>query len=799
MKVPISWLKEFIPFSHSPQELADLLTLAGLEVEGIESTALKFTGVVVGKVISVEKHPNADRLRVAIVSDGAEQFQVVCGAPNCRAGIKTAFAKIGATLTDAENKVHKIKKGKMRDVESHGMLCSAQELLLSDSHEGIMELPEEAIEGTALETLYGDAVLEVSLTPNLGHCFSLLGIARELSALIQTPYLLPAIEVNEGSKKIEDALRVQLIDKRQCARFACRLIEGITVKESPDWLKKKLEACGVRSINNVVDVGNLVMLELGQPLHLFDYDTIEGKQLTITSETSYDRLETLDEIERLIPPQALLISDQNKPLSFAGVMGGKNSGVTEKTVNVLIEAAYFPPQTVRKTCKLIGLKTDSSQRFEKGIDPNGVITALNRAVCLLQEIAGGEIRQGIIDETAHLFERKKIACRVERVNALLGTSLSLREMADIFQRLECEILSESAHQLNLAVPTYRNDLTAEIDLIEEIARIYGYNNIPKSTPKFGSSLLPHAPIYLLEKNVRTRLKAEGLQEFLTCDLISPTQAEMALENSLGQEALIHVLQPSSIEQSVLRTSLLPGLLQVVKYNKDHFNDTIFGFEVGRIHLKEKENFKEYSCAGIVLSGKSTPYHFDPKPKEVDFFDLKGIIENLLQGLNISGATFSVSHLHNFHPGRQAHIYVENVRIGALGEIHPAHVAKIDIGQRVYYAELNLHELFPLIRKQTAIKEPSPYPGSERDWTVTLKDDVSIDHFLDAVKKTSSRLLESVYLLDLYKSEQIGKDRKNATFRFFYRDPNKTVAFETVDKEHARLTTAVVEKLKDSLI
>lgn len=799
MKVPISWLKEFLNFSQSPQELADVLTLAGLEVEGIESTPLKFTGIVVGKVVATNKHPNADRLCVATVSDGREEFQVVCGAPNCRAGIKTAFAKIGATLTDGENKVHKIKKGKMRDVESYGMLCSASELGLSEDHDGIIELPEELAEGMPLETLYGDTVLEVSLTPNLGHCFSMLGIARELSALLNLPLQPLTTTVEEGLQPIDSLIKVSLLDKRQCTRFACRAITGITVAPSPEWLQKKLEACGIRSVNNVVDVGNLVMLETGQPLHLFDLDAIEGKHLIVTSQTHYPQMTTLDEQPRLIHPDELLVCDEKKPLSFAGVMGGLESAVTEKTKNVLIEAASFTPQAIRKSCKFLGLKTDSSQRFEKGTDPNGIPAALDRAVSLLKACAGGEIAQGIADQKIHAFEQKHIHCRIERVNHLLGTHLSLREVIQIFERLQCTLISETAHGITVAIPTYRHDLVKEIDLIEEVARIYGYQNIPKVQARYLSSTIPDAPIYLLEKNVRQRLKAEGLQELLTCDLISPAQAHMSLENSLSKEALIHVLQPSSIDQSVLRTTLLPGLLQVVKHNQDHFIDTLCGYEVGRIHIRERDHLKEFSCAGIVMSGRAAPYHFDPKPQEVDFFDLKGIIENLLLGLNITHAAFTPSHLHNFHPGRQAQIKVGEIKIGVLGEVHPKHLTALGINQRVYFAEINLHELFPLIPKHTSVKELTPYPGSERDWTLTLKADVPIDHLLGAIHSASSRLLESVFLLDLYKSEQIGKDRKNATVRFFYRDPNKTIAFETVEKEHARLTKAVAEKLKECLL
>ncbi|MBS0604958.1 MAG: phenylalanine--tRNA ligase subunit beta [Verrucomicrobia bacterium] len=793
MKVPLSWLKEYLNFTQSPQELADVLTLAGIEVEGIDASPLKFSGVVVGKVLEASKHPSADRLTVAKVTDGKEEFQIVCGASNCRAGIKVAFAKIGASLCDEEGKAFKIKRGKLRDVESFGMLCAADELGLGTG-EGIMELPEAYELGVELSVYYSDVILEVSLTPNLGHCMSILGLARDLSAQLGIPVKKPTYSLLEQGDPIEKLIQVQLIDKKQCPRYACRAVMGIKVGPSPDWLKKKVEASGVRSINNVVDVGNLVMLEVGQPLHMFDYDKISGKKLIITAQTEYKEIHTLDGTTRPIPPESLLICDTEKPLAFAGVMGGDGTAVSDATVNVLIESAYFSPQSIRKTTKLINLKSDSSQRFEKGIDPNNTVEAVNYAAYLLQKVAGGNIAKGAIDHKAHEFTEKKIVCRTERANKLIGTNLSTGEIAGLLGRLGIQTVEEKLHELLVCVPTYRNDISIEVDLIEEVARVYGYNNIPKPIPQHISSTISNAPLYELETAVRARLVGEGLQELMTCDLISPTQAAMAIENAMNKESLIAVMHSHSVDQSVLRATLLPGLLQAVKYNFDHGSPNIAGFEVGRVHFKENDQYFEPSTAGIILSGKRAPYHWDPKPQEFDFYDLKGYIENLLSGLKIDGIEFEVSHLHNFHPGRQAKIKKANATLGVLGEVHPDHVAKIDVPQRIFFAEINLNELMPLMPKQWKVADLAQFPGSERDWTVTLNDDQPIESVLRALKAVPSRLLEKVTLLDLYKSDQIGKDKKNATFRFFYRDTEKTIAFETVEKEHARITAAAAGKL-----
>jgi len=788
MKVSLSLLKEYLSFEHSPEEIAAVLTLAGIEVDAITSIGSSFSGVVVAEILEVEKHPSADRLRIAKVSDGEQIVQIVCGAPNCRAGIKTALAKIGAQLTDEEGKKFAIKKGKLRDVESYGMLCGADELQLGEG-EGIMELSSELGLGIELSTLYSDVIFELSLTPNLGHCLSILGIARELSAHLGIPLKKQLSPPQEGGAPIKTSIEVELIDKKQCPRYACRLVTGVKVGPSPEWLKRKLESCHLRSINNVVDVGNLVMLELGQPLHLFDYDKIEGGRLIVTSQTAYTELETLDGQRRAIPPDVLLICDQHKPLAFAGVMGGMSSAVTDHTVNVLIESAHFLPQSIRKAARLLQLKSDSSHRFEKGVDPHLVPQALDYAASLLSQVTGAVVAQGMIDIQAHPFPLKKIVCRTARVNALLGTHLSTSEIAQFLTSLHMQIIEESLTQLLVEVPSFRIDVTAEIDLIEEVARIYGYNHIVKAPPRHTSSFLMNAPLYEIEKKVRESLLQEGLQELMTCDLISPSQSTMSLMHSMTEENVVKVLQSHSVDQSVLRTTLLPGLLQVAKYNSDHGSSNLAGFEVGRIHFKEGENYMEPSVVGIILSGCRTPYHWDPKPQELDFSDLKGIVENLCERFKVKPLRFEISHFSQFHPGRQAKILVGDVVLGVLGELHPKHVEALGLSQRLLFAQMTINEFLHLSPKEWKVVPLVPFPGSERDWTLTVSETTPIETLMRAIHKTSSPLLERVLLLDLYKSAQIGEDKKNVTFRFFYRDKDKTMSFDEVEKEHARIVTA----------
>lgn len=640
------------------------------------------------------------------------------------------------------------------------------------------------IEVEGMDQVDGDVILDISLTPNLGHCLSIRGLARQLSALLDLPLKTPTFSFEEEADPIEQWVHVSLIDTAACQRYACRVITGVRVAPSPAWLQKRIEACGLRSINNIVDVGNLIMLAYGQPLHMFDYDTIAEKHILITSHTAYESLETLDSVKRAIPPDSVLIADPQKPLAFAGVMGGISSAVTEKTTTVLIESAYFTPQAIRKSSKHLNLKSDASYRFERGVDPNGTVEALTAATYYVQQVAGGAIAKGTSDTQVHAFHPKKIACRIARANALLGTHLSLREAADFLRRLGMDV-EERQTELIAAVPPFRSDLSIEEDLIEEIALIYGYNNIPKSAASHPASNLVHTPLYVFQTKMRRRLIAEGLQEFLCCDLISPAQAD---------QACIDVLHAKSLAQSVLRTSLLAGLMQAVKYNIDHYQPDISAFELGRIYLKQEEHFLEQSACGILLTGKRAPYHWDPKPQPFDFYDLKGIVDNCFSAFDVS-SSFEPSHLHHFHPGRQAYIVVDGANIGALGEVHPDVAQRLGVEERCYFAEWNLHELFLRLPQKKGVVDAPLYPGSQRDWTVTLPDDVSIARVLEAIHTVSSPLLHTVILLDLYKSEAIGKDNKNVTFRFFYRDPEGTLAFETVEEEHTHRIQAVVERLR----
>ncbi len=795
MKIPLSWLKEYLDLNLPPQQIAKMLTAAGIEVDGCIAPSLGFDKVIVGRVLATERHPNADKLCVAQVTDGVNSYQVVCGAPNCRPGIKTAFAQVGATLSDAKGQTFTVKKVTLRGVESSGMLCSEKELAVGQESDGIMEFADQIQEGADVASIYADTVFEISLTPNLGHCSSVLGIARELSAITGLAIKRPAVKLQESDRATAADVSVTIENEVACPRYACRLIRDVKVGPSPKWLQKRLEDCGIRSVNNIVDVTNFVMHEMNHPLHAFDFDKLNGAQIVVRNARAGETLVTLDNRERKLNETDLLICDELRPVALAGIMGGLNTEVSDSTRHVLLEAAYFDPRTVRKTSKRLGLSTDGSKRFERGSDPNILQEVLDRAMALMQQFSGGHVSAGIVECKKRSFPPLQLRCRLERINQLLGTHMSVGEVEDILRRLHFGCHWNGRDAFTVTVPTYRADVLEEIDLVEEVARIYGYDNIPKKPPHYQTSQIPPAPFYLFEKEVRARLTAEGLQEFLTSDLIGPSQLNVVGSSLMPPEATIRVLNPTSIEQSLLRTSLLPGLLQVVKYNVDHQRADIGGFEMGRIHFKKGEQFLEQTVAAIILTGKRVPHTWDIKAPEYDFYDLKGIIENIFAELGIEGATFHGIPLPIFHPGRSASVRVGELELGAFGELHPAILRRLDVSRPILFAEFNLHDLIKVRKKEWKMQDLPLYPGSERDWTATVEEKMAVQPLIDFFASQSSKLLQKVLLLDLYRSDRLGEGKKNVTFRFLYRASDRTVEQEEVDREHFSLVEAAIQKFK----
>lgn len=797
MKITLSSLKRFIDFDLTVQEVADKLTQLGIEVDAILYESPPFSGIVVGQIKSLKKHPEADRLSVVEVDDGSQIWQVVCGAKNCEVEAKYPFAKIGAILDPSSDDPLKIKKSKLRGVESSGMLCASDELGFGGSHEGILKLPDSFELGANLLDLLWDPVLEVSLTPNLGHCMSVLGIARELATLLNLPVKVPKSSYPTEKPSTASA---KIQDSDNCHRYCLKTVDGIEIKDSPFWLQHQLLLCGMNPINNIVDITNWVMLEMGQPMHAFDHDKISGNELVVQGTKEKTSLLCLDKEKRSLQPGALVITDKKGPVAVAGVIGGEESAISSSSKNIILEAAFFSPSATRSSMKDMALRTESGMRFEKGTDIEIIPQALARAAELLHKSCpSAKISLENIDIYPQKHKPLQLQCRLERVNQILGRKFSLSEIQDILQSLEFKVKNTGSDCLSVSCPSYRHDLFSEIDLISEIARVYGYDHFEKHSCYYRGSNLPNAPIYSFEDEVRRVFIQEGLQECITCDLISPSIATITTESSLPPECLIKTLHSKSDEHSILRPSLLPGLLTVLKHNQDRKNSDFYGFEIGNVHFKQGNDYVQQPMAAILLSGKALPSHWDTKSSKIDFFDLKGIFENVTNGLRIKNIALNSSMHPSFHPHRQANLMANDLDIGVLGQVHPEILEELSIREEVYFLEINLQNLLRFQDKKQMLRKLAIYPSSERDWTLTLQNELPISQVYDAVSRAGSNRLERVELIDLYTSEELGNDRKNVTFRFSYRDYSKTISYEDVENEHKKIIQSTTDFLKEHII
>lgn len=796
MYIPISWLKEYINISTPIDQIASLLTKAGIEVDSLQKNPLAFTKVVVAKILDTKPHPKVNNLTVATVFNGTANLQVVCGAHNCHKNMVVALAPIGATLMDEKGHLFSIKKESIHDVESHGTLCSGKELGLTDKADGILDLNGLSI-GKDLSELLKETIMEVSLTPNLGHCMSIIGIARELSAILEIPMLSSD---NKQKKEAPQLLPLKLGKiSEDCMRYSAKLLTNVMVKPSPFWLQYRLILAGMTPVNCIVDATNYVMHELGQPLHAFDYDKL-GASPTISVSRPKDSIEftTLDDKKRSVNTETLLIYSNNESVAIAGIMGGKNTEISDTTTSILLESACFAPSRIRKGCKNLNLTTQASKRFERGTDPNITSLALDMAANLICKITSAEIASPNIDYKAHEFSNKLISCRVNQISRSLGIELSLSEVESLLKRLNLVSSFDGENLFTVSVPTYRHDIQYEIDIIEEIARMYGYDNIMKTETYFSPSSLRHAPLYTLEQYVRNHLLQLGLQEFITCDLISPRNLEELQEMPINPSTAITVLNPNSIDHSLLRSSLLYGLLQVVKHNGDFQSSDIHGFEIGKIHFKEENTFTERVMASLILKGHIAPNSWEEEPKSYNFFDIKGMIEMLLQALGINPDRLEYKNLgsYNFHPGRQANVIYKEHNLGLFGQLHPRMLRKLGIQQPVFFAEIDLSTLDLIKNLSSRYTHLATYPGTTRDWTLTCLDTLPVGDLLHAIRSLQSTLLKEVELISIYRSEKLGGDKKNVTVRLLYRDDSQTIAYDTAEKEHQAVTLNVANQFSN---
>jgi phenylalanyl-tRNA synthetase beta chain len=766
MKFSECWLREWVNPKLKTDELLHLLTMAGLEVDSIEPAAAEFSGVVVGEVLSVVKHPDAEKLSVCEVSDGNATVQVVCGATNVRAGLKVPFAKIGAHLsTDL-----KIKKAKLRGVESNGMLCSATELGLAEESEGLLELPVAAPTGADIRQYLqlDDVLIDVDLTPNRGDCLSVAGLAREIGVLTRTEIVAPQIDPVAAS--IADTLSVELVSPADCPRYLGRIIRNINPEaQTPLWMEEKLRRSGLRAIDPVVDVTNFVLLELGQPMHAFDLAKLNGG-IKVRRAEKNEKIVLLDGKEVTLTPDTLVIADHQKAVAMAGIMGGKLSAVGPKTTDIFLESAFFAPLAIAGRARSYGMHTDAAHRYERGVDYNLAPIAMERATALLLEIVGGQAGP-VVEAKDALPTVAPVNLRAARIEALLGMSLPADEVNDILLRLGLQQISTNVGSAAWSIPSWRFDLSIEVDLIEECARVYGYDKLPVTSPKTSLKLQAQPEAVIPLKALRAAFVGLGYQEVVTYSFVEPELAEtLALDPSTG----ITLANPISQDMSAMRSNLWPGLILTLKHNQNRQQTRMRLFESGLTFSRKNNQIEQTLKVGCVLWGAQQPEQWGAPEREVDFFDIKGDAETILASTHaLAEFSFEACEHPALQPGQSARIYRQSTPVGWIGALHPKIIQAIDMPGKVYLLELD----YELIKPSTiaAVTELSRFPLIRRDLALIVDQSVTAESIHQLVKKTAGPDLKELVIFDLYEGQNIEKGKKSLALGLTFQHPVRTLA------------------------
>ena len=792
MKISYNWLKQFIDIDWEAEKTGELLTDLGLEVEGIEKfETIKggLKGVITGKVLEVVKHPNADKLSITKVDLGDGQpVQIVCGAPNVAAGQIVPVATIGTVLYDDQNKEFKIKKGKIRGELSYGMICAEDELGLGDSHDGIMVLDNKTKVGQALSEVFDietDTVFEIGLTPNRGDAMSHLGVARDLKAglahqNINVNFNTPSVSKFNIDSKTRP-IQIEIEDKDKCPRYVGITIKDIKVGPSPDWIQNRLKAIGLSPINNIVDITNYVMHELGQPLHAFDAEKIHGHKIMVKTATPGDKLVTLDGVERALHPDDLVIYNEKSPMVIAGVFGGIDSGITEETTEIFLESAYFDPVTVRKAAKRHGLNTDSSFRFERGIDPEITDFALKRAVTLIKEYADAQIVTDIIDIYPHQIEPHNISLSYQYLNTLVGNKIEKNIIKNILASLEIKIASETDNGLNLIVPPYRVDVTRPADIVEEILRVYGYNNIDYST-KINASVEESNPFasYKIENIIAELLRSNGFTEIMSNSLTTPKYVD--LSQNINADTTVNILNPLSQDLSVLRQSMLFSGLESVAFNMNHKQKDLKFFEFGKIYNQYGQGkYVEEKHLALLLTGNLQPENWLASAQVTDFYHIKGQVEAILKRFGIKNYRMKPSD----NPDLIEAVIIEADRkkLVEIGQIKGQIKKQFSLNKAVYYADFYWDNLIEQIKKHAKVsyREIPKFPAVRRDLALEIDKNVTYKDLYDTAFDTERKLLIGVNLFDVYEGDKIAKGKKSYALSFILQDKFKTLNDKQIDK------------------
>ena len=790
MLISLNWLKQYIDLDGIEiNEMENSLTMIGQEVEKIEIAGSNLENVVTAKIIEKEMHPDSDHLTVCKVDNGKEILQIVCGASNHKAGDKVVLAQIGARLSED----FVIKKGKIRGKESCGMLCSEVELGIGSDKDGIIILPEDAPIGVPFKDYLGinDTVFELEITPNRPDCLSHIGIARELSAYYGKELKYPETEIkSEISEKTSDNVNVSIEDSNLSRRYVTRILKNVTVKESPKWLKERIEAVGLRSINNIVDVSNFILMEMNHPNHVFDLDKIEGNEIKVKSAVKGDKLVTLDEQERELEDGDIVICDSKKILALGGVMGGLDSEVTDNTKNILLEVAQFNPQNVRKTSRRLTLSSDSSYRFERGIDIEDSIKVINRLANLIQEVAGGEILNGYVDVYPVPHENKVAELNFERLNRFVGKVIPREKVIEILRNLEIDV-KDNGDTLTLTAPSYRDDLELEQDYFEEVIRMYGFDNIENILPRVDINKNSTLDTTKLTDRVKTICASVGLKEVINYSFIPKDALQKLKFTGVSEDKLIDISNPITEDFVTMRPTLLYSLIKNAKDNMNRNVSNIRFFEVSRTFEKAEELAKEDIKVGIILAGENDKTLWNPKPVHYDFYDLKGIVEEIFSKLKFQSFSIKRSVQTEFHPGRSADVFVGKEYIGSFGEIHPDVLENFGLDKKtILVAEFNIELIKKYINKPFVYQGIVKYPAVPRDLALVMNENILVGDVLKTIEKIDKKV-EKVKLFDIYQGIGVEPGKKSVAISILLRDDSKTLE----EKEINDIIDKILAKMK----